>query len=393
MNQAQAMLLVAEREVREAMRRRLFWIILGVLFLGSTAAMVIPEFVGSDGPTKFDVAVVGETARADGFGEVLVGLGPDFDAVISIVPLADAEAARAGVDDEKVDVAVVLDDKPTIIVRAGENDRLVGAVAQALSSLSLVDRLHDAGLTDDEVTDVLTAPQVRVEELNKESESRLAASIGLSLVLYLLLLTVMVQVANGIAIEKANRISEVLLAIVRPGPLMFGKVLGVGLVGVSALSAAIVPVVVKLAIGGKLPAGIGGALAGSVIWFVLGLTLYLLIAAALGAMVERQEEAGSAVSPLTAILVATFIVAQGEADTVVGNVLAYVPLTSPIVVPIRLAMGESSAIELVTSVVILVLSILLAARVGSRVYARAIVQTGHRLKLREVLGRRSGGPG
>jgi ABC-2 type transport system permease protein len=147
--------------------------------------------------------------------------------------------------------------------------------------------------------------------------------------------------------------------------------------------------VVKLMIGGDLPAGIGGALAGSVIWFVLGLALYLLIAAALGAMVERQEEAGSAVSPLTAILVVTFIVAQGEADTVVGNVLAYVPLTSPIVVPIRLAMGESSAFELVMSVVILVLSVMLAARIGSRVYARAIVQTGHRLKLREVVGSRS----
>ena len=48
----------------------------------------------------------------------------------------------------------------------------------------------------------------------------------------------MILVANGVAIEKANRISEVLLAIVRPGPLLFGKVIGVGLVGIATLAIA-----------------------------------------------------------------------------------------------------------------------------------------------------------
>jgi ABC-2 type transport system permease protein len=113
-----------------------------------------------------------------------------------------------------------------------------------VTTTSLVDRLIDAGLTPDEAADALSGPAVQVVELDPQSESRMAASFALSLVLYLLLLMVMVQVANGIAIEKANRISEVLLGIVRPGPLMFGKVLGVGLLGVLALLAASTPVLV-----------------------------------------------------------------------------------------------------------------------------------------------------
>jgi ABC-2 type transport system permease protein len=236
------------------------------------------------------------------------------------------------------------------------------------------------------VADALTTPAAQVVELDKASESRMAASFALSFVLYLLLVMVMFQVANGIAIEKANRISEVLLGIVRPGPLMFGKVLGVGSLGVLALLAASTPVAVKLMIGGDLPEGIGSALAGGMIWFVLGLALYLVLAAALGAMVERQEEAGTVVAPLTVMLVATFIVAQGEADTPVGTVLSYIPLSSPIVMPVRIAMGESNTFEWVASCLILVLAILLAARTGSRVYARAIVHTGRRLKLRDVIG-------
>ena len=195
----------------------------------------------------------------------------------------------------------------------------------------------------------------------------------------------MVQVANGIATEKANRISEVLLAIVRPSSLLVGKVLGVGLVGTATLAAAIVPVAVKLVRGGDLPEGLGAALAGGAAWFVLGLALYLTIAGALGALVERQEEAGSVVTPMTAVLIGTFIVSQSGADSTLGAVLAYVPLTSPLLVPTRIAIGVATPTELAVSLVLLVAAIALVARVGSTVYARAIVRTGRRLTLREVL--------
>src|SRR3546814_19716449 len=102
----------------------------------------------------------------------------------------------------------------------------------------------------------------------------------------------MIQVANGTAIEKSNRISEVLLAIVRPGALLFGKVLGVSIVGILTLAAAIVPVLVKLLSGGDLPDGLGGGLAGGAAWFVLGLATSLVAAGALGALVGRPGGGG-----------------------------------------------------------------------------------------------------
>ena len=52
----------------------------------------------------------------------------------------------------------------------------------------------------------------------------------------------MIGVANGTAIEKANRISEVLLAIVRPAALLFGKVIGVGVIGILTILAGAIPV-------------------------------------------------------------------------------------------------------------------------------------------------------
>jgi ABC-2 type transport system permease protein len=90
-------------------------------------------------------------------------------------------------------------------------------------------------------------------------------------------------------------------------------------------------------------------------------------------------------APLTTILVATFIVAQSSADSSLGTVLAYVPLTSPLMVPTRVAIGVSSPFELVMSVVLLILAVGLVVRFGSRIYGRAVVRTGRRLKLRDVL--------
>ncbi len=274
---------------------------------------------------------------------------------------------------------------PRVIVQSGEQDTLVGATRQALASTALTARLRDAGLEPGAAAEILQAPPSRVQEIDADNGDRVAASLILSLVLYLVLLMLMIQAANGTAIEKSNRISEVLLPIVRPGPLLFGKVIGVGLVGLASLTAAAVPVVVKLAVGGDLPAGLAPAVFGGAAWFALGLVLYLTIAGALGALVERQEETGTAISPLSLLLVATYLLSQSSAGGSAGAVLAIFPLTSPIVMPARIALGEATAGEIVASLAVGVITVLLVVRVGAVIYRRGIVHTGRRMNLREAL--------
>ena len=75
---------------------------------------------------------------------------------------------------------------------------------------------------------------------------------------------------------------------------------------------------------------------------VLGLVLYLTTAGALGALVERQEEAGSVLTPLSLLLIGTYVLAQSSADGSFGAVLAIFPFTSPIVMPSRIALGDAS---------------------------------------------------
>jgi len=377
---------VAGRELTEALRRKSFWVVAGLLLAGSTAAMVLPEVLGDDGPKRYEIATVGGSAQLDaGLSGAVQALG----AKLELRTLPDGDLARSAVKDEEVDLAVVAgapgSGEGTMIVAGSGSDGLVAVVQQALARDAVRGRLEGLGVPGPSVDEVLSAPSALVERLDADSGERRAASGAVSTLLYLLLLSLSVQVATGTAIEKANRISEVLLAIVRPGALLFGKVIGVGLVGLATLACALAPVIIKGAVGGNLPEGLGRALVGSAPWVLIGIVLYLTLGGALGALVERQEEAGSAVMPLTLALVGAYFVAQAAPESPLASVLAYFPLTSPLVMPARIAVGEATPVEMAVSLGLGLAAVVVVIRTGSLVYRQAIVRTGRRLKLRDVL--------
>ncbi len=382
----QATRLVAGRELREAFRRKSLWIVFAILFIGSSVAMILPDVLDS-GRTRYDVAVTASDseAAATTFESDLRNLAGNLDASVTFRSVDDRARARKLVNDDAVDLAVVGTNPPVVIVRAGENDTLVAIVRQALASRSLVQQLENAGLDQATIDQVLRAPPPRVVEVAADDSDRRASAAILSLVLYLVLQLLMIQAANGVAIEKANRISAVLLAVVKPSALFFGKVVGVGLVGLAGLAAGAIPVMVKAVAGGDLPAGLGPAILGGLPWMILGLVLYLTTAGALGALIERQEEAGSVLTPLSLLLIGTYVLAQSSADGSFGAVLAIFPFTSPIVMPSRIALGAASTAEIVASLAVGIVTVLFVIRLGAAIYQRGIVHTGRRLHLSEVL--------
>jgi len=375
-------MLVAGRELRETFRGKAFWIVAAIVLVASTAGMILPEVIGDDGPTHYEVAVVEGDPSLD---TALRFAATAVDAKLTILHPETQQAAQVAVDEGDADAALIAGADPVIVVKADKDQRLVGVLQQVLATRSLALELRRAGLTEAQVEEALSVPAARVEQVDTGDASRRASAAILSIVLYLLLFMLMVGVANGTAIEKANRISEVLLAVVPPRALLFGKVLGVGAAGLLTTLAGAIPVIVKSAAGGDLPDGLGSALAGGAAWFLLGLVLYLTIAGALGALVERQEQAATVVAPLQVLLVFGYLVAQSASDSPVGTVLAYLPLTSPLVMPSRLAVGASSPVEMAISLSLGVLAVALSLRLGATVYRRAIVRTGRRLKLHEVL--------
>jgi len=131
-----------------------------------------------------------------------------------------------------------------------------------------------------------------------------------------------------------------------------------------------------------------------VAWFGLGFTLYAFLFAATAAMVDKVTEVSSAIMPVTTILIVGYMVGVTVvmADPTGGwSVAATIfPLTAPLTMPIRWASGEVPVWQLVLSMALTAGTAVLLVSVAASVYRRALVITGRRVKLRELLGNRSG---
>jgi ABC-2 type transport system permease protein len=210
-----------------------------------------------------------------------------------------------------------------------------------------------------------------------------------SLLLYLQLIVYGLAVASGVVEEKASRVVEVLLAAIPPRALLAGKIAGVGAVGLLQM---LVVTGVGLALAAasgaiELEGGQAGTLAVVLIWFLLGYLVWAALFAMAGAIVSRQEDLQSSTTVLTVLLVVSYLIAfpalddPGSALAVAGSII---PLSSPIIMPSLVALGEASVAEVVASLALFGVAIAVLVPIGARIYENAVLRMGKPLKLREA---------
>lgn len=376
--------LVALREIKEAVRKKAFWISAGAMLLGSLALVIIPELVGDDNES----ATLATTAAVPKqVTDQVTAIAESVDLFITVESLPTRALAQQAVVDGDVDYALVVDDEDgfTILQRTDGANVVVPIVQEVLRQQATARIYADAGVQESVISDVSNLPPTPVEVVDTERGGRQGAAFGLTIVMYLMIMMLSNIIASAVATEKANRVSEVLLAVAAPRSLLAGKVIGIAALGLATIVVAALPLIGRSLLGGDMPDGIGVTLASSGVWFLGGITMYLLVSAVLGALADRTEEAGGAIAPLTLVLVAVYLLSLSTLETTVGAVLSVVPVSSPIVMPARIAIGAASTAEIVASLLALALGVIITARLATVVYARALVRTGKRLRLIDVL--------
>jgi ABC-2 type transport system permease protein len=374
--------LVAAREASTRLRDKNFLIgslVIVVLLLGIMGMQV----AAGSGDDEARVGLVGEAGPLESSlrtqGEVL---GVD----VTVVPLRDDAAARAAVEDEDVDAAVVGagTGRPEVFLR-GSDGQLEALVGAALTDAAVGAQLAEAGVQ-------LDLPRLTVTTLDqdeREGQATIVALVGVAM-LYGLLILFAQFVAQGVVEEKSSRVVELLLATMKPWQLLAGKILGLGLLGLGQIV-----LIGALGVGGALafdlvdvPGDLIGTVVSVVAWFVLGYAFYAALFAAAASLVSRQEDLGSVLTPTSMLLIAAFIIAiQASANPGGGlaTVTSLVPGLSPMVMPVRTAAGEAAAWEVGLAVLLMLVAIAVIVRIGGRVYAGALMRTSGKVRLREAL--------
>jgi ABC-2 type transport system permease protein len=276
--------------------------------------------------------------------------------------------------------------------------QLVGVIQAVSVRIRSEAALEAAGVSAEEIQAALDQPPLPVRSLEPVDERRrenaAVAFVGV-LALYGQLFAYGYWVAAGVVEEKSSRVIEVLLATIRPKDLLAGKVIGLGLLGLGQLLLVAVLGLAAAAVTGALEidGDLLGAVALSLVWFLLGYAFYAAAFAVAGALVPRQEELQTSTTPLTmVILVSLFagFIVTGDPDGTLAHVCAFIPTTAPITMPSRIVLGAAPAWEIAASVAVMVGATLALIPLAARIYAAVVLRTGSAVKLREALRLASG---
>ena len=382
--------IVARREFVERARDRGFQVSTVITLLLLVGVIVVSAAFNR--PTSFDLVVVGAGSEVLG-GEVRVAADAlGFE--VHVLALPDRAEAKRAVDAGDADAALVNGD--AIVVRDEPPEQLVGLI----QAVSLRERsrqaLVAAGLSDDQVDAALLQRPLPVDALEpvdaRRSESATVAFVGV-LLLYGQLFAYGYWVAAGVVEEKSSRVVEVLLATLRPSHLLRGKILGIGLLGLlQLLLIGLVALFASNAVGSlEFPSGAIATMGVVLVWFVLGFFFYAGLFAVAGSIVTRQEDLQTTMTPLTILIIASFIIglsATGDPDSTLAVVASLLRFSSPLVMPTRIVLGDAAPWEVVASLAISVVSTAALIPIATKIYSRALLRPG-RVRIRQVL--RAGG--
>ncbi len=381
-----AVRLVTRREFGERVRQRAWQISTAVTVLIVAAIALAAGLLGDDGEQEYTVGAQG--AEAVAIAESARVSATAYDIRLEVKRFTDAAQAQAAAKAEDVDAAIVGAELVTKDSPDGELEQVLQAATREVRAAEILRR---EGLSESDARQALAPPTLRLRTLgDTEDEERKGVAFIASLLLYMQLIIFGLAVASGVVEEKSSRVIEVLMAAVPPRALLAGKVLGIGMLGLLQLAlTAVVGLAVASASGAlEVRSADLGILAVVLLWFVLGYVFYSTIYAIAGVIVSRQEDLSSSSTPVTMVLVAGYLVAfpvLEDPSSPLAVISSLVPFTSPIVMPVRVAVGEAGTAEIAASLGILALSIALLIPLAARIYERSVLRMGKPMKVREAL--------
>lgn len=386
--------LVAWREISTRIRAKAWRITTLLLMAIVIGVALLTKFTGGSSEVTVGVLPPAQTISTS-----LVSTGATLGKHITTRGIADRASGLAQVRDGKIDALVSLSgDTATVVVKKDIDSGLKSTLSVLVREVATQHQIVALGGDPTDFAAAVAAAKVDVTRMTPPatySNQHLILGVAAGIIIFIALQINGQFVAQGVVEEKSTRVVELLLATLRPWELMVGKVLGIAVVGLSQLA-----LIAGAGLGaglalGTLDLSVGqasGTLLWLVVWFVLGFFAYALAIAAAAALVSRLEDVQTVLIPVLAPLIASYVigiaVVPQHPDGTLARVLSMLPPSAPAIMPIRIAIGSASALDMVVSLVLMIVTIPALALLAGRIYRNAVVRSGARVKLRDALSRR-----
>ena len=278
------------------------------------------------------------------------------------------------------------------------NSAVATGVLESLYKYSI---MISAGLTPEEANAIMNAPVTgETVNLGKDQAKNFIYTYIMIFALYMVIMLYGQLVATSVATEKNSRAMELLITSAKPVNMMFGKVLASGLAGLAQIvlvfgSSLLFFNINKDYWGGNsvinsIFAIPGELLAYMLLFFVLGFLMYAFMFGAIGSTASKIEDINTSVLPLTMVLVIAFVavmfhLGSGNVDNGLMKFLSYFPLTSPMAMFTRIAMGSVPFYGILISVVLLAGSVFGIGVLSAKIYRVGVLLYGTPPKLTSII--------
>ena len=200
-----------------------------------------------------------------------------------------------------------------------------------------------------------------------------------------------------ISIEKTSKIIETLVTSTSPRTIVLGKTLGIGLVGVMQtiilivvaiicanlfLTEEMVSTVLDMSNMTPILAII------TIVYYILGYSVFALLYALTGSTVAKPEDIQSANGPVAILAVIGFYLSyftMMNPTSQLNSFAAIFPISSPFCMPFRVMMGVATTSEILISLLVLIITILIVAKVSIKIYSSAILNYGSKINFKDMV--------
>lgn len=431
-------LLILQREYITRVKKKSFIVmtLLGPILMAGIA--IVPILIAKYSDDKINKIMV-----IDQRPEIFTTILPSSETVLFINSKISLDSAKKAFDPEKFYGILYLQDDMVknpggamLFTEKQANLSVTNYIENSLEKQIEQDKLKSEGIDQKTLSSIETNVNLKTLSLKgEENSAELATIVGFicGFLIYLFIFLYGVQVMRGVIEEKTNRIVEVIISSVKPFELMMGKIIGIALVGLTqfllwiVLTLTITTIASKVIIDPKTDAKVVAQTMKSnnldqhalkelgatpkikedamsklfsqlssinfpliiscfFIYFLGGYLLYSALFAAIGAAVDNETETQQFMLPVTIPLILAFIVAQSivqNPDSQLGFWFSIIPLTSPVVMMVRIAFGVPPW-ELALSIGLLIAGFIGATWLAGRIYRTGILLYGKKVNYKEL---------
>ena len=374
-------------------------IFLVMIVVGFNIPQILKKIKGEDIGSK--LIIVDENNVFEGSLETLKDIDTRYNIEIAEIRY---EEIKEKIEDGDIESAIIIEKqdeniKVRYIVKNttmfdGMPEDLISAINTLYSNL----QISKLGLTEEQLKSITPNFEFSLEQTEEEkANGNIFAMMLLSIVLFYAIYFCAYQVSSSITTEKTSNIIETLVTSTAPRTIVLGKTIGIGVVGllqmILLVGTALISAKVFLEPGileniidiSTITPYLGMV---TILYFILGYLTYALLYALTGSTVSKPEDIQSASGPVAMLAVIGFYLSYFTMmnPTSQLNVFASIfPISSPFCMPFRVMMGLANTTDVLISIVVLIITILVIAKVTIKIYSNAILNYGTKMGIKDII--------